>query len=140
MYQGHTRSPGESHFSGWVACRGSCHTALQNRPFRSPLSLLVENKGASSELPKHKQHTLHLRVGAGGQVPVSCREVLRAFCLGPSSPTGPRASEHSQSPVLLSFSASSVFPSRLGNNHFTAVGAQVLAQGLRANTSLQFLG
>lgn len=42
--------------------------------------------------------------------------------------------------VLPSFSASSVFPSRLGNNHITAVGAQVLAQGLRANASLQFLG
>ncbi|XP_068384881.1 nucleotide-binding oligomerization domain-containing protein 2 isoform X2 [Eschrichtius robustus] len=28
----------------------------------------------------------------------------------------------------------------LGNNHITAVGAEVLAQGLRANTSLQFLG
>ncbi|EPY82141.1 nucleotide-binding oligomerization domain-containing protein 2, partial [Camelus ferus] len=28
----------------------------------------------------------------------------------------------------------------LGNNHITAAGAQVLAHGLRANTSLQFLG
>ncbi|XP_026947927.1 nucleotide-binding oligomerization domain-containing protein 2 isoform X3 [Sagmatias obliquidens] len=29
---------------------------------------------------------------------------------------------------------------RLGNNHITAAGAEVLAQGLRANASLQFLG
>lgn len=35
---------------------------------------------------------------------------------------------------------SSVFPSRLGNNHITAAGAEVLAQGLRTNNSLQFLG
>lgn len=59
-------------------------------------------------------------------------------CPGPSVQTRPAGHYLAWCPVR--FLSPSVFRSRLGNNRITAAGAQVLAQGLRANASLQFLG
>lgn len=76
---------------------------------------------------------------------MSSREVLKAFLHVSVSGTHflhqPRVLLGTNTPTSVphSFSLPAFF-SRLGNNHITASGAQVLAEGLRANASLQFLG
>jgi hypothetical protein len=45
-----------------------------------------------------------------------------------------------QVPACYTFLDLLCLPARVGNNHITAAGAEVLAQGLKSNTSLKFLG
>lgn len=74
--------------------------------------------------------------------PAWCREVPKVFVQAALAPPDPDPGLGARSCLLAlpSVSAACIFPSRLGNNHITAVGAQALAQGLKANASLQFLG
>lgn len=57
--------------------------------------------------------------------------------LNSMSPLHPR---RGQVPACRAFLDPPCLPSRVGNNLITAAGAEVLAQGLKSNTSLQFLG